>query len=44
MDFRADGNGDGVFACEERVVFAFVDQGALRADEVRGEEDVAAPC
>lgn len=43
VDFGADADGDGFFAREEGVVFLFVDEGLLRADEVRGEEDVAAP-
>lgn len=43
VDFRADVNGHGFFAGQERVVVLFVDEQLLRAQEVRGEEDVAAP-
>lgn len=43
VDLGADADGDGFFAGEERVVLLFVDERLLRAHEVRGEEDVAAP-
>lgn len=43
VDFRAEAHGGGLVGVgEEGVVFGAVEQGALRVDEVRGQEDVGA--
>ncbi len=43
VDFRPQAHSSGLIGvCEEGVVFGAVEEGALRVDEVGGEEDVGA--